>query len=150
MDSRNRFLVKSQASEGYSTGDCHLGTVRRKLSAALAAIDGLPETTAVAEGHMARIVDAYRSLDTIARYLPKVEAWCVVKHYNDIDWKPAVWCGCTTREQAETLAMAIAAHYGKRKHFADSFVVERAACLVTEIVNHEISVQEYVASLGAP
>src|ERR1700675_1807697 len=56
-------------------------------------------------GEAERVKLAFEILNGIDELLPKVECWCVVKHYTN-GWEPRVWCGCTTESQAAEFAPA--------------------------------------------
>lgn len=66
----------------------------------------LREVADLVEAHGDEIMvmaDVYAFLREAAFCAPKVEGWCVMKHYHDHDpesglWKPAVWIACTTQE----------------------------------------------------
>lgn len=127
---------------------------RAALQTALAALAAVSDGAVVPETHLSALADAYNHMADVERALPKVECWCVVKHYSNESegvWKPAVWLGCTTKEQAEAFAPAIAKHYDRkyRETSRDRFVVERAACGIRQVVHPELTAEAYVAGLGS-
>lgn len=74
------------------------------------------------------MADVYCFLDNAQRIMPKIEAWCSVKHYGDKNpdsaWygKTAIWSAHVTKRAAERAAAAAQKQYGDR----DPFVAERA------------------------
>lgn len=101
------------------------------------------------------LADLLEVLAGLRRNLPKVRAWCVMKHYSDHDpksgtWKPIVWCACKTREHAEAIAKATQAHYDARQlgGCPDKFVVERGEAHVSQLIAPECTPEYYVAGLG--
>lgn len=62
------------------------------------------------------LLDVYKLLDNGHWLVPKVKAWCVVKHYGDPKWEnefpgPAVWSAHFTEADAEAYAEVIRAKY---------------------------------------
>lgn len=112
--------------------------------------------TGMTEDSVDSLVKAWELLDGIASDLPRVEVWCVIKHYANHDrvtgqWKPATWLGCTTQAQAESLAPAIDEHYRtSNPHWGpnfDTFTAERAHIAVSMVVHPDLTVEEYLAYL---
>lgn len=89
--------------------------------------------------------------------LPKVRAWCVMKHYGTRESAPAsrpiVWCGCKTREQAEAFAAAIQAHYNADSpggdYWGNRFLVEHGEASVQDLIDPACTPEHYVRGLGA-
>lgn len=120
----------------------------------------------VSETVVEQLAETWELLEDIDRDLPAVMCWCVVKVYGrDPDtWRPTVWTGHTTLEQAEAFAPAIAAHYAKKSahgggdknpdapgHFGgwqDRFMVKRTPCSIRDMMQPALTPEDYVRSLG--
>lgn len=151
-----RQLLTNPTFDSYDRPPASTHTAREALRVALHALEGMPDGAVVPEPHLTALVAAYNVMADVNRALPRVECWCVVKHYashdrdpNDV-WKPAVWLGCTTKEQAEAFAPAIEAHYVRKYGPAerDRFVAERAPCYIRQVINPELTPEEYVEGLS--
>jgi hypothetical protein len=102
------------------------------------------------------LADVYCFLADAHRTLPKVQAWCVVKHYapsllpDAHVWKPAVWTAHLSKEQAEEFAVAIAAHYRKKypHHRPDEFLVEQRVAGVSNFIHPDCTVERYMRGLS--
>jgi len=102
------------------------------------------------------LADVAAFLQNAPNYMPKVKAWCVVKHYRDHDpetgqWSPAVWVGFTNQAQAEQFAPVIQAHYDAAapggKGWGDKFLVEFTECAIQRVVQPWLAPREYVRRL---
>ena len=102
------------------------------------------------------MADLYCFLALANDTMPLVECWVVTKHYADTDpasaWykKTATWCGATTKQHAEELAVAIEEHYAQKypHHRRDRFKVSRGECRATDVIRPETSAEEYARRLG--
>lgn len=136
-------------TNGWHDHQCTAEFVRKQLRKALDALEGL-EGKKAPQKAASKVRTAYQSLDELARYLPKVECWCVVKyyppHYWDI-WKPAVWDGCLTKKQAEAFAKICQEHYARDTGRGERYVVERRACDIRMIHSRSVTPDEYREAL---
>jgi hypothetical protein len=139
--------------------DYNAEKVTERLRLALAVLADVPAGNVVGEEHTSALVVAHDALISVAEFFPSVECWCVVKHYASHDedptdpWNPTVWCAFTTEAQARAFGPAIEDHYGneakRRGGRRDRFVVERAACKVTQILRPDLAAEDYVKRLGS-
>lgn len=85
-------------------------------------------------------------LDDIDECFPKIEAWCVVKHYVGIssDPDPVIQCAFLSREQAEAFAPAIAKAYEKPGRQSDRWVVERRLADLHDFIAPTVTAKAYV------
>jgi len=105
----------------------------RALAERLAA---LPDPLVVEEpAHLEVLRDAYRFFDQGMWNTPEIEAWCVVKHYPEPGWRPYVWSGHPTREEAEGYAELLAQWERDRYPHGkpSSWQVERRLCPVVDL-----------------
>ena len=145
MNDKTKYAARAPGS--WNTSECNLQSVRYRLVCALSALDdaaraagicdlndreAMRACTTLPESAAPLLREAFEVLDEVTRYLPSIEVWCVVKHYSDPDWEPAVWCGFLSMEQADAFGAAIDAHYAveakRRGGRVDRFLVERRQC----------------------
>jgi hypothetical protein len=103
-------------------------------------------TRAVDETALAAMAELGALLDDIDRCIPKIEAWCVVKHYNSPEWKPALWCAFHTKERAEAFAPVIAEAYravGKPWWEPERWLVERKPARLSDFIAASVTPEEY-------
>lgn len=149
MDENAKRLVKGRGNSRRRE-DQTVGYVRRELLKALAALDGLEDDAHKVPLEKAdRIRIAGEALDSLDRYLPKVEAWCLVKVYGSPGWKPAVWWGCTNKAQAEALCAVATQRYPHKSHWPesqrDTWRVEYRACEMSEMVDPRFTPADWLA-----
>lgn len=121
--------------------------------------------------HLGHLAELWEQVERLQNALPHVECWCVVKLYRDgngaggTTWQPTTWTGHVEREQAERFAPVIAAHYASKAPaptrpapedapgyaggWGDRFAVAWAAADIRDVVNPNLSPQEYVRGLGS-
>lgn len=98
--------------------------------------------------------EVYPIADNLEMHLPRIECWCVVKHYHDHDkrtglWAPKVWTGHKTKRQAEAFAKAIYKHYDSKYHGRpDDFKVEWRDADLGDLISPTHTATDYVASIG--
>lgn len=98
--------------------------------------------------------EVYPLTDNLQYHLPRIECWCVVKHYNTALrssglWEPRVWTGHKTKRQAEAFAKAITKHYAdKYRGTPDDFKVEWRAADLGDLIAPDLTATNYVRSLG--
>lgn len=124
-------------SNGWSSDDENTEFVKGALISALHALKGCDGGELPLDA-FSKLVEAAEALDQISRYLPKIKAYCVVKHYHSSGWSPAVWLGFTTETQANAFRDVIAAHYSaeaKRNGWnLDEWKVELQPCRIHRMV----------------
>ncbi len=132
--------------------------LRERLVRAIECLDTIPHTTIEADRALLS-VEAYALVKDINPYdFPKVEAWCVVKHYGGQitqDWSPRVWTAHATKKQAQQFARAILNFY-KARHaklpypgkYLDDFRCERAEAAPSEFVHPDLTAAQYVRRIG--
>ena len=116
-------------------------STRSRLRAALAAFESLPRAPREEHAPMLALIHAL----TNGFDLPLVTCWCVVKHYSDGFARPIIWLGCTTRDQAETMAPMLAEYFNSRHPHSkpDRYEVERRTCEISEVIDPSFTAEEY-------
>ena len=84
-------------------------------------------------------------LDDIDECFPKIEAWCVVKHYVGITSNPdpALWCAFLSKEQAEAFAPEIAKAFAKPGRQSDRWLVERRLAALSDFIAPTVTAKAY-------
>ena len=84
-------------------------------------------------------------LDNIDECFPKIEAWCVVKHYVGIgsDPDPVIQCAFLSREQADAFAPEIAKAYERPGQQSDRWLVERRLAALHDFIAPTVTAKAY-------
>ena len=93
-------------------------------------------------GHVARIGAL---LDGINECFPKIEAWCVVKHYVGIssDPDPVISCAFLSKEQADAFSPEIAKSYARPGRQSDLWLVERRLAELSDFIAPTVTAKAY-------
>lgn len=84
-------------------------------------------------------------LDDINECFPKIEAWCVVKHYVGIasNPEPIIACAFLSKEQADSFAPEIAKAYDKPGRQSDRWLVERRLADLHDFIAPTVTATAY-------
>jgi hypothetical protein len=83
-------------------------------------------------------------LDGIDECFPKIEAWCVVKHYvGTSNSDPSLWCAFLSKEQADEFALEIAKAYTKPGRQSDRWLVERRLAALSDFIAPTVTAKAY-------
>lgn len=121
-----------------------------RLELALEIARALPEN--LDDGYVRKVAQLDALLERIQDNIPKIEAWCVVKHYYEhkhvSSWQPVVWCAFLSKEQALEFAPAIAKAYN-RPHRSDNdrWLVERRLANLSDFIAPTVSAKTYATEI---
>ena len=84
-------------------------------------------------------------LDDIDECFPKIEAWCVIKHYVGVGAQDPdqLWCAFLSKEQAEEFATEISKAYTRPGQQADRWVVERRLAALSDFIAPTVTAKAY-------
>lgn len=118
---------------------------KTKITELMLLLDG-PTVTPSEAGPIAKLWSLVSS--DMTHRVPRVRAWCVVKHYGN-GWPKTVWVACTTRGQAEVLAPRVGAFFERIEGTSpgDYFAVEEAEARVYQLLLPSVTADDYVMSL---
>ena len=84
-------------------------------------------------------------LDGIDACFPKIEAWCVVKHYVGLTSspEPVLSCAFLSKEQADAFALEISKAYAKPGRQSDRWLVERRLAALSDFIAPTVTAKAY-------